>query len=331
MGGILKGAQGWLISDGRAGIIAQAQGVADALGLQSLRKDLAPKGIWHLMAPWGPVNPAERLGEPGTQFAPPWPEIAIAVGRAAIPYIRALHKRADAETFTVVLQDPRTSTSIADLICVPQHDRLRGSNVITTLTSAHSFSPKRIANLRSSLPKAITDLPQPRVTLIVGGRNRVYKYPDEDHERLTQSLRSLADVGVSFLITASRRSHQGLIEAAEEATKNAPRFFWHGEGQNPYPEFLAAADYFVVTGDSVNMCSEAAATGKPVYVFMPKGGSRKFDAFHEGMRAHGATRPMPKKFTSLDTWTYEPLDAAREIAQEIENRYRRHIESYNKT
>ena len=317
----LKGATGWLITDGRAGIIAQARGVAAALDLNAVQKNVAPKGIWHLMAPWGPVAPREQFGKPGSKFAPPWPDVAIAVGRAAIPYIRALRKHAGSKTYTVVLQDPRTNPNVADLICVPQHDRLRADNVFTTLTSAHRFSPNLLEEIRGELPNDIKDLPRPRVAVLLGGKNRAHRYTDDDYDRLIKGLSSLAALGVNFMITPSRRSLDGLIEAADTGTRNAPRIFWRGEGENPYPYFLAAADLFIVTGDSVNMCSEASSTGKPVYVFMPSGGSQKFTRFHDGLQQHGATRPMPELFEILDEWTYEPLDAASEIAAEIERRF----------
>jgi hypothetical protein len=71
------------------------------------------------------------------------------------------------------------------------------------------------------------------------------------------------------------------------------------------------------------MCGEAAATGRPVYVFTPSGGSDKFARFHAALAGHGATRPLPATFERLDDWTYPPLDAASVIAAEIERRMAR--------
>ncbi|MFX8871944.1 ELM1/GtrOC1 family putative glycosyltransferase, partial [Acinetobacter baumannii] len=82
------------------------------------------------------------------------------------------------------------------------------------------------------------------------------------------------------MVTPSRRTHKGLIQAVETATAGTPRIIWDQTGENPYPQFLAQADMLVVTADSVNMCGEACATGKPVYVFTPSGGSAKFARFH---------------------------------------------------
>jgi hypothetical protein len=319
----LQGARGWIITDGKAGMTVQARGVADALGLDYEMKNVAPSGVWRIAAPWGPVAPKERFGHAGGPFAPPWPVIAIATGRASIPYVRALRRKAGAQTYTVVLQDPKTGPSTADLIWVPEHDRRRGANVITTLTAPHSFSAARLAKLRAHLPPAIAALAPPRVAIVLGGKNGVYKFTESCDDRLASGLQSLGRLGVSFMVTPSRRSHKRLVDKVEAATRGRPRIFWDGEGANPYPEFLAHADAIVVTGDSVNMTGEACATGKPVYVFLPEGGSAKFTRFHAALASYGATRPLPAIVERLESWNYVPLDSAHVIAGEIERRWLR--------
>jgi mitochondrial fission protein ELM1 len=313
----LAGLKAWLITDDKAGMKVQAQGVAQALGADWELKQVAPQGFWRFAAPYGPPDPRDGIGK---LLAPPWPDIAIATGRLSIPYIRALRKRAGVATFTVILQDPKTNARAADLIWVPEHDRRRGPNVITTLTAPHGFAPDRIAALRRDIPRQIAALPGPRVALILGGKNAVYKFTEADDDRLEASIASIARLGASFMITPSRRSHQRLVRAVLRATEGAPRFFWDGTGDNPYPAFLAHADLFVVTGDSVNMTGEPLVTGRPVYVFEPSGGSAKFRRFHEALRRYGATRPLPAEVKSLDGWTYQPLDSAAEIAAAIEQR-----------
>jgi hypothetical protein len=42
-----------------------------------------------------------------------------------------------------------------------------------------------------------------------------------------------------------------------------------GETDNPYLAYLALADQFVVTGESMSMLTEAAYTAKPLYIFDP--------------------------------------------------------------
>jgi mitochondrial fission protein ELM1 len=318
----LAGARAWLISSGMAGMDVQTRGVAEALGLDYEMKRVDPKGFWRVIAPWGPVAPAERFGAPGAQFAPPWPDIAISLGRGGVPYMRALRRRAGDATFTVVMQDPKTGTGSADMIWVPEHDRLRGPNVFTTLTAPHSFTAKRLAELRRTMPPAIAALPRPRVGVILGGKNAVYKFRDEDDARLAGALRSLGALGASFLITPSRRTHPRLLEVVDEATRAYPRILWDRRGANPYADFLAHADALVVTADSVNMTGEACATGRPVLVFTPSGGSAKFRRFHAALEARGATRPLPDRLDAIPDWRYEPLHSVDDIAREIERRWR---------
>jgi mitochondrial fission protein ELM1 len=311
----------WLITDGKAGMAVQCRGVADALGLSYVQKDVSPTGLARVLSPW--IRPArlERFGEEGSAFAPPWPDIVIATGRLSIPYLRALKRLAGPDTFTVVLQNPKTGLRTADVIWVPEHDRLRGANVITTLTAPHSYSPARLADLRRVVPPEISDLPHPRVAVVLGGPSGTYKFTEADQRRLANALASLARLDVSFLITPSRRTPTALLHAVEKVTRLRPRILWGGEGENPYPNFLAHADLLVVTADSVNMTGEACATGRPVYVFRIAGGSNKFRRFHDALTRYGATRTLPDHLRCVPSWTYEPLHSASEIAMEIKRRW----------
>ncbi|MEO1720565.1 MAG: ELM1/GtrOC1 family putative glycosyltransferase, partial [Pseudomonadota bacterium] len=150
----IEGSRAWVITDGKAGSESQARGIADGLELDWRLIRVAPTGLTKLIAPFGRPNRADRFGEPGSVFAPPWPDIAIAIGRRSMPYLRAV-KRAHAATVTIALLDPKAGLGVADLIWVPEHDKLRGPNVITTLTAPHGFSPRRLAELRAHPPHAI--------------------------------------------------------------------------------------------------------------------------------------------------------------------------------
>lgn len=298
----------------------QVRGVAQALETDFEVKRVSPRGLWRLLAPWIGIDPRERFGSDGSQFSLPWPDIALATGRLSVPALRAV-RRAAPEAYTVIIQDPRTGAGSADLVAVPAHDKLTGENVMHTLTAPHVFSPARLSALRRTVPKEISTLPTPRITVVLGGPNAIYGFTEEDSARLGVSLASLAALGASFLITSSRRTPQHALEAVLEATKQAPRLVWNGAGENPYERWLAHGDMFIVTADSINMTGEACATGKPVYVFEPAGGSVKFERFHESLRRYGATRKLLEHFEQLDSWTYAPLDSAIQIAAEIERRW----------
>ncbi len=319
----MAGSSAWIVSDGKAGHEALCLGVAEALGLAIEIKRIAPRGLWKAMAPWGPVSPTERFGGPGTPFAPPWPQIAFAAGRTTTPYIRALKRRAGLETFTVVMLDPKTGPASADLFWVPEHDHRRGANVITTLTAPHTYSSARLEEIRARPDPAIAALKSPRVAVLVGGPNERYRYPEPVIARFAALVRSLAATGAGLMITASRRTPETLMAALRDLERETGAILWTGEGPNPYPAFLAHADAFLVTADSVNMAGEAAATGRPIYVFEPDGGAQKFTAFHRALRDLGVTRRAPERFATLESWSYAPLNAAETIAAEIAHRWQR--------
>jgi mitochondrial fission protein ELM1 len=318
----LAGCKGWIVSDGKAGHEAMCLGVAEALGLDVAVKRVAPSGLWKFLAPWAPVAPRERFGAPGTPFAPPWPAVALAAGRTATPYIRALKRKAGLETFTVILMDPRTGPGTADLFWVPGHDRRRGPNVVSTLTAPHVYSPARLAEISARPAPEIAALKAPRVAVLVGGPNDRYAFPPPVIEKFVGLVRELAGLA-GLMITTSRRTPAALVAVLREVQRTTNAILYTGDGPNPYPAFLAHADAFLVTADSVNMTGEAAATGKPIYVFEPEGGADKFTAFHAGFRALGATRPAPVRFTEIGSWSYPPVAAAPVIAAEIERRWQR--------
>lgn len=316
----LKGRSAWIITDGKAGMEVQVEGVARALKTDFEAKRVSPRGIWRLLAPWIGIDPREHFGKPGSQFSPPWPDIALATGRLSIPALRAVRK-ASPQTFTVIIQDPRTGAGSADLIATPAHDRLADDNVMHTLTAPHGFSPERLARLRRKRPKELAALKKPRTVVVLGGPNAIYKFTEDDSARLAASIASLARLDVSFLVTASRRTPDHALQAVLTAIHGSPGIVWTGAGANPYETWLAHGDLFIVTADSINMTGEACATGKPVYVFEPEGSSDKFRRFHESLRRYGATKSLPERFENIESWTYAPLDSAAQIAAEIERRW----------
>ena len=113
------------------------------------------------------------------------------------------------------------------------------------------------------------------------------------------------DQGAGLLVTPSRRTGADNAAILADRLTGLPARIWDGTGENPYFGMLALADVLVVTADSVNMLSEAAATGKPVYVIGLEGGNAKFARFHRTMAEAGVTRPFGG---ALERWHYEPVD-----------------------
>ena len=310
----LQGATAWLITDGKAGHEAQAQGVAEALGLDYMWRRVAPGGLAKLLAPWGPA-PADFA------CTPPWPAVAIGIGRTAMPALKRVHKLAGPSTFTVVLQDPHTSDRIADLIWVPAHDRRRGPNVVTTLTPPHRFTPDLLSRVRAAPDPEIEALAHPWVMVAIGGAAKVWRYTGDDIARLSGALDRIGRTGSGFLVTPSRRTPAAVTTAIADALKDYPHILYRGEGENPYLRFLAKADAIIVTADSVSMTGEALATGRPVYVFRPTGGSDKFDRYLTALESERAIRMLGDHTDVTFDWSHPPVFAAEKIARAIEERW----------
>ena len=316
----------WVLTDGKAGDEVQCLGVAEELGLTPQVRRVAPRAPFVWLMPWGPIDPREAPARPGSPIAPPFPDILIASGRRAVPYLRAVKRASGGRTFTAFLKDPRTGTGAADFIWVPQHDKLRGPNVLATLTSPHRISPKRLADAAGSLPPEIAGLPKPRVALLVGGDSRNHVFTSGDIERFSGLVESLS-CEAHIMATASRRSPAPLSGSLREIVTKSGGWWWDGAGSNPYVAMLAAADAIVVTADSVNMVGEACATGKPVLVFAPqtrdKGRAGKVQAFLNALFEIGAVRFFQGH---LESYAYPALNSTPLIASALADAFARHRE-----
>ncbi|WP_305987212.1 mitochondrial fission ELM1 family protein [Roseibium sp. MMSF_3544] len=305
----------WIMTDGKAGDLAQCVGVAEAIGAPFETRTIAPRAPFSWWLPHGPIDPRERETLPGSPIAPPYPDIAIASGRRAAAYLRRLKKLSNGATFTVFLKDPRSGTGTADLIWVPEHDKLRGDNVLVTVTSPHRFSSEKLDKLRAEAVPDIDGLGHPRVAVLVGGNSRHHSFTQDDQDRLLNGLKAMAENNdARFMITTSRRTPPPLADGLSNLANSGGHCYWSGEAPNPLGHYLAKADAIVATADSTNMIGEAAATGKPVHVFHPSGGHGKITRFLESLDRLGVTQPFPGP---LKTTTYEPIDATPVIAERV--------------
>lgn len=313
----------WVLTDGKIGDEVHCFGIAQALGLRPDRRLVAPRPPWSWLAPYGPPPPRDRHSRAGSPIAPPFPDLAIASGRRTVPYLRAVKRLSGGRTFTVFSKDPYRGRSTADVIYVPAHDKLRGPNVISTLTSPHRLTAEFFADARREPDPRLAVLPRPRVGLILGGPSGSYSFSMRDAEHLAAVARKLLADGYNLMITPSRRTPpfvaQAVSDAAREAIHDGRAFCWDGSGNNPYPAILALADAIVMTGDSVNMMGEAAMSGAPIHVIETTGGHPKMTWFIDAMAKAGAVRRWAG---AIERFTYNPIDATPEIARGIAIRYR---------
>ncbi|MEP7041601.1 MAG: mitochondrial fission ELM1 family protein [Dokdonella sp.] len=283
----------WAISDGAAGNERQVLALARAL-------ELTPRVLSvRLREPWAALAPHLRIGagaairdESNARLTPPWPAIAIGCGRRAALVTRMLREWSGGRCFTVQILDPRIDSDAFDLVIAPQHDVVRGRHVISSIGALNPVDHAWLAAGRAHFADIAT-LPTPRTAVLIGGSNRAQRLDAVYFDALLERLYAHhASEGGSFLVSLSRRTPAAIAARLRAAFAPLPGRFWSAasDGANPYAGFLAWADRLVVTPDSVNMLSEACATGKPVYTFAPRAISGKLAAFHAELRASGHLR-----------------------------------------
>lgn len=307
----------WIVTDGSVGMEAQGIAVAEAVGLPFTLKRVRPKGAMRLMpAPFQILLPPKallRATASSDALEPPWPRLIISIGRRSVPMALAIKRLSGA--YALHIQNPKVPARLFDLVAAPAHDNFEGPNVITTFGAVHGVTPERLAEAGNQFAPRIADLPHPRIAVLLGGESQAFSFPPETATGFGAKLAILArETGGSLLITPSRRTRTDTLEALAQAIAGVPHFVWDGKGDNPYFAFLSLADAIVVTEDSVNMVTEAAGTGKPVYVQALPGRSTRLSRFHALMRERGATRPFEGR---LESWRYVPINDTEVVASHI--------------
>lgn len=313
----------WAVSDGRAGIEAQVVGLADALSrlvpCEVTVKRVAWKGRTGRLPWWLNLFPRRWL-TPESQIPAPkdgeaWPDLWLAAGRATLPLSICARRWSGGKTYVVQVQDPRVPVTMFDLVIPPKHDRLSGDNVLPITGSPHRVTPERLASEAKAFKRLIDKLPHPRVAVLIGGKSKAFDLSSERAAQIAHSIQiPLEQEGGSLMMTFSRRTPEPARALMTARLRHLPGVIWDGEGANPYFAFLAAADYILVTEDSTNMATEAASTGKPVFVLKMDGSSLKFRLFHEELERMGAARPYGGAFHG---WSYEPVNETDRAAREV--------------
>jgi len=307
----------WVVTDGKIGMENQCLGLASALGLAPSVKRVKLRFPWTALAPYLKVGLKSAFSPQSDAIAPPWPDLLIATGRQSIPASLLARKASGGKTLTVQLQDPVIAPANFDLVVVPQHDGLRGPNVVVTKGALHRVTPEVLKAEAEKFASTFSNFKAPLIAVLIGGTNAVYQLTPAEMTPLAKQLAKLAKTtGGSLLITPSRRTGDENIAILKKALRNMPSYIWDGEGENPYFALLALADYILPTCDSVNMVTEACSTGKPVLVIDLPGGSDKFRRFHDMMRQEDFTRDFEGK---LENYSYKPLDDMAMVAARVKH------------
>ena len=300
----------WTLTDGNAGNVRQADALAAALGGPTRGFTLVARAPWRVAAPRALPYARIAFGDAYARALAQPPQLAIGCGRQGA---LATRLAGHAGARTVQILDPRIDPRHWDLVIAPDHDGLRGDNVLTVTGSLHPVDDAWLAAARAAHP-ALGALPGPRTALLLGGPSRHVGFDVAAFERLATLLlpRIAAERG-SLLATVSRRTPSDVVSALRARVADLPGVCWTGpgDGANPYAGFLAWADRIVCSADSVNMLSEASATRAPVFVSEPERVRGRPRQFIDALLSRGRVRVLD---AALEPFDAEPLRETARIA-----------------
>jgi mitochondrial fission protein ELM1 len=304
------------LHDSRAGNARQALALARALDLDAGECALQPRAPWRWLAPRILPGAAGGFGAPFAALATRPPALAIGCGRQAALATRLLRARGSQ---AVQLLDPRIDTRHWDLVIAPEHDGLRGDNIIPTLGSLHPVDELWLAQARQAFP-AFSALPAPHTVLLAGGPSRHAALADDDFAMLLQQLaHHVRGEHGSLSVIASRRTPPRWRELLAALPSDLPGIRWRDDrdGANPYTGLLGHAQRIVCTPDSVNMLSEAAATLAPVFVWSAGIANGRLRLFLDALRNSGRVRDLDDALAPFEA---EPLRETARVASEVRRR-----------
>ena len=303
-----------LLTQGMHGMISQVEGLAKALNLNFKHQNIKLKTFWNYIPPkFSPIS--ENLVK--EKFVCD-SKVIISCGRKSVIPSIALKKRLGNEIFTIHIQDPKVSFKHFDLIISPEHDNIKGDNVINTKGAIHYLTKKEIKE-NSNYLDINPDKKKQIVSLIIGGPNKYYDYSDQELHKLFTKIKTLFTPDkFKLVIIPSYRTPEEVIKKAYDAFSSNHHVVKTVD-KKAYLSSLAIADFMIVTCDSTSMISEAAVTGKPVYIAMMKSKKRnaRFKKFYSQLSNLGITKELNNV---VENWSYENLNEASRIAPLIKSR-----------
>jgi hypothetical protein len=305
----------WALLGQRPGDNAQVEALAEALGWPCERKELR----WRRRAVgwtpfYGRMGPslAPLAPEARGQFVPPWPDLVIAVGWRSVPVARWIARESGARL--VHIGRPRAPLAAFDLVLTtPQYGLPEAPNVVRLLGPLTRLSPGRLAEAAEAWRGRLAHLPRPWTAVLVGGDAPPLRLTPEAAGRLGEAADRLARAeGGSLLVATSPRTGRAAAEALTARLGVPAHCFLWGEGDNPYAAYLALADAFIVTADSISMVHEASLTGRPLRLFpLPRRGAwglRALAWLDRRLRAGSGGPARLYRHLVSGGWLYPPRD-----------------------
>ena len=303
--------KGLLLTEGMHGMISQVEGLAKALDIEFAHQKVELNGFWKLIPP--KLTPVSKLVFKKIDISDF--DIIISCGRKSVIPSIYLKKSSKKKIFNIHIQDPKVSLSNFDLVIAPEHDNLREKNVITSKGAIHYLTPDEIKNNHNYLVDKLNKNHE-YLLLVLGGPNKYYDYKDKNLTNIFVIIKKILNKNnLQAIVIPSMRTPKKTINLASEHL-GAENLVINNVDKKAYLSGLSLAKYIVVTCDSTSMISEAALTGKPIYIadIPAKRKDERFKKFRDLFSELNITKNLNEK---LEIWTYKSLNETNRIAEEI--------------
>ena len=306
--------KGLLLTEGLHGMISQVEGLAKALDLDYFHEKIELNIPWNLIPPF--LVPTKKFvfkNQINKDY-----DVIISCGRKSIIPSIFLKKNSNKKIINIHIQNPKVALKHFDFVIAPDHDSIHGSNVIISKGAIHYLTINEIDEAKDYLENKI-EKEKDVLTLILGGPTKYYKYSNENIIQIFSKInKQILEKNLQLVVIPSNRTPGKIIQFAKEYfNKNC--LIVDVVDKKAYLSSLALAKYVVVTCDSSSMISEAALTGKPIYVAMipPTRSDKRFQKFRNLLENMNIIRTLEYE---LDTWSYEKLDETNRIARIIKEK-----------
>ena len=305
--------KGLLLTEGMHGMISQVEGLAKALDLDFIHEKIELNNFWKLIPP--KITPTKSFVFKNNiehEF-----NIVISCGRKSVIPSIYLKKKFKEKIINIHIQDPKVSLTNFDFVVAPEHDGLIGKNVISTKGAIHYLRENELDENISYLKPKIKK--EKIVTLVVGGPNKYYDYKLSLVEEIFSKIKqNFINNDYQLIFIPSMRTPKNVIDQAKNYFDNDQIIITEID-KKAYLSSLRLADHIVVTCDSTSMISEAAITGKPIYVAqMPHiKNNYRFKKFFEMFRKLNITKDLSN---NLEVWEYEKLNETDRISGYIKSK-----------
>ena len=305
-----------LLTQGMHGMISQVEGLAKALGLNFRHETIQLKKFWNFFPP--KLTPIFD-GVLENKFICD-AKVIISCGRKSVIPSILLKKRFKKEIFNIHIQDPKVNLNNFDSIICPEHDNLHGENVVKTKGAIHYLTNDEIQrNINYLKPKQEH---KKIVTFILGGPNKYYSFSEKQMDQMFAKIKNMfISTKYKLIIIPSYRTPENILKLAFNYF-NQDHLVVRERDKKAYLSSLGLADTIIVTCDSTSMISEAAITGKPVYIaqMSHKRSIHRFEKFYKLFMDLGITRNLEDK---IEHWTYNGLDEVNRAASFVKEQMKK--------